>query len=132
MAAVPPIRIDASPPAGLRALAYSAGDTAVIVLEGRLDGPGMFTLDDALARALERGQRDVVLDLHGLRALHPDALSVLWAALRATRRRGGTLSTAGLRPSLLAAIDPLVPHGLRLHSTVRAAISPPRGSESPS
>jgi anti-anti-sigma regulatory factor len=131
LAAHPPLRNDPVPAAGLRALAYAVGDTAVIVVEGRLDGPGMRALDRAFADALDRGHRDVVLDLHGLRALDPDALSVLWAGLRATCRRGGTLSAAGLRPALRADLDPLTPHGLRLHRTVRAAISTPLGSESP-
>jgi anti-anti-sigma regulatory factor len=103
----------------------------VIVVEGRLDGTGMLTLDRALAEALDRGHRDVVLDLHELRALDPDAVGVLWAGLRATCRREGTLVAAGLRPSLHAAVDALVPHGLRMHTTVRAALSPQEGLETP-
>ena len=58
--------------------------------------------------ALNRGHRNLVLEAHQLRSVDPAALGVLWA---------------GLRPSLQAALDPLVPHGLRLYSTVRAAAS---------
>jgi anti-anti-sigma regulatory factor len=101
----------------------------VIAVEGRLDGMGLLTLDRVLAEALDRGYRDVVLDLHALRALDPDAVGVLWAGLRAISRREGTLAAAGLRPALRAAVDPLVPHGLRLHSTVRDAVSPRSGEE---
>ena len=65
--------------------------------------------------------RRLVLDLHGLRVLEPDAVPALWAGLRAALRRGGSLHVAGLRPSLRGVVDPLVPHGLGISSSLRAA-----------
>jgi anti-anti-sigma factor len=123
MHALPPSSATDPSTARLRALTYDAGDAAVIVVEGWLDGGSMPALDRALTDALARGRRDVVLDLHQLRSVEPDGLAVLWAGLRATLRRGGTLATAGLRPSLQGAVDPLVAHGLRLHGTVGSAVS---------
>jgi hypothetical protein len=77
----------------------------------------------AVTDALEHGHRHVVPDLHQLRSLDPDGMGLLWAALRAVLRRGGTLATAGFRPSLHFRVDPLVPHGLTMYGTVRAATS---------
>ena len=122
MAATTPTSIDQRRCPSLRALAYRAGDAAIIAVEGRLDSSGAPVLERALTDALERGHRTVVLDMHGLRDLDPDATSVLWAGLRSTLRRGGTLATAGLRPTLTHALEPLLPHGLKSHRTVRAAI----------
>jgi anti-anti-sigma factor len=123
MAVLPPPRSDLDRPAELRALTYDAGDAAVIVVEGWLDGSSVPALERALIDALEHGHRELVLDLHQLRSVDATATAVLWAGLRAALRRGGTLATAGLRPSLQASVAPLVPHGLRLHETVHDAIA---------
>jgi anti-anti-sigma regulatory factor len=111
------------PSTGLRALTYTAGDAAVITVEGWLDVAGAPALDAALAHALVHGHRQLVLDLHQLRRVDPDAVGVLQAGLRAVVSRGGTLAAAGLRPSLQPAVEPLVPYGLRLHGTVLGALS---------
>jgi hypothetical protein len=51
---------------------------------------------------------------------------VLWSGLRGAIRRGGNLSTAGLRPSLQEALAPLLVHGLQFHETVRDALAASR------
>lgn len=108
---------------GLRALTYRAGETAVIAVEGWLDASSVPALERALTDAFDQGHCNVVLDLHQLRSVDPSALDVLWGALRGAIRRGGTLKTAGLRPSLQDALEPLLVHGLHLHETVRDALS---------
>ena len=108
---------------GLRALTYYAGDVAVIVVEGWLDPSSVSALERALKDAFANGHWNVVLDLHQLRSVDPITLDVLWAGLRGAIRRGGTLGTAGLRPSLEDAVGPLLIHGLRLHETVRDALA---------
>jgi anti-anti-sigma factor len=108
---------------GLRALTYRVGDVAVIVVEGWLDASSVAALERALKDAFDNGHWKVVLDLHQLRSVDPGALEVLWAGLRGAIRRGGTLGTAGLRPSLQKAMEPLLVHGLHLHATVGEAVS---------
>jgi anti-anti-sigma regulatory factor len=88
----------------LAAMAYPAGDATVIA-------------------PLDRGHRNVVLDLHELRSLDPEALGLLWAALRSVRRRGGSLVAARARPELRPALQVLGSGGLAVHETVRAALS---------
>ena len=95
----------------------------MIALDGWLSGAGGPALDRPLTAALGDGHPHVVLDLHMLRGLDHDGLTVLWVALRGVTRRGGTLAAAGLAPSLLPALNPFVPHGLRLHRTLRAALA---------
>ncbi len=123
MSARPPIQAEPSRPPELRALTYSAGSVAVIAVEGWLNGGSMRPLQQALAAALDQGYRHLVLDLRQLRSLDAEGVDLLWAGLRAVIRRAGSLATAGLRPSLQPPLDPLVPHGLKMHGTVRAAIS---------
>ena len=108
---------------GLRALTYLVGDVAVIAVEGWLDSSSVSALERALKDAFAHGHWNVVLDLHQLRSVDPITLDVLWAGLRGAIRGGGTLGTAGLRPSLEPAVEPLLIHGLRLHETVREAVA---------
>jgi anti-anti-sigma factor len=108
---------------GLRALTYRVGDVAVIAVEGWLDASSVPALERALEDAFEQRHCNVVLDLHQLRSVDPTTLDVVWAGLRDAIRRGGTLGTAGLRPSLRNAMEPLLVHGLRLHETVCDAIA---------
>lgn len=95
----------------------------MIAASGRLDGASVPLLDRPLTDALDQGHRDLVLDLHMLHGLDPDGVGVLWAALRAASRRGGTLTVAGLSPALQPVLDPLVPHGLRVRNSLLAALS---------
>jgi anti-anti-sigma factor len=123
MAVHPATRADPSPAKPLRALTYRVGDVAVIALAGRLEGTGARELDLTLTEAQDQGHCTVVVDLHQLDGVDPNSLGVLWAGLRATMRRGGTLAAAGLQPALRPTIDPLVPHGLSVHRTIRSAIA---------
>ena len=61
--------------------------------------------------------------LHQVSRIEPEALGLLWGALRGIRRRGGTLAGAGARPAVRPALEALSSGGLTLHGTVRAALS---------
>jgi anti-anti-sigma factor len=113
---------DAQPP-GLVTTAYPAGGATVIALTGSLHGAGFAALDRLVTEALDQGHRNLVLDLHELRGLDPQALGLLWAALRGVRRRGGTLAAARARPPLRPGLEALSSGGLALYDTVRAALS---------
>jgi anti-anti-sigma factor len=97
-----------------------------IAVEGWLDPSSVPALERALADAFEQGRCRLVLDLHQLRSVDPIALEVFWSGLRGTIRRGGSMSMVGLRPSLHTAVEPLIAHGMRLHETVREALTAPR------
>jgi anti-anti-sigma factor len=123
MAHLSTLLADPEQPSGPSAVAYLPGDAVVIAVNGGLDHAGVAALDRTLTQVLDERHRCVVLDLHTLRSLEPDALGLLWAALRGSMRRGGTLAAAGLCPPLRPVAEPLTPHGLRLYSTVRAALA---------
>jgi len=120
---------DPEQPGGLTALTYAAGDAIVIAVSGKLDLASAVALDGPLTVALDGGRCHLVLDLHLLRSLNTESLSVLWSALRHARRCGGSLAVVGVATSLRAALEPLVPHGLRLHGSVRSAVSASRGAD---
>ena len=79
-------------------LAYSAGDAAIIAASGCVDSASFSALDRRMAEALDEGRRHLVLDLHDVETIEPDALGFLWATLRGVRRRGATLRCAAGRP----------------------------------
>lgn len=117
-----------SPPSAQRQrpgqpLAYSAGDAAIIAASGCVDAACFSALDRWMAEALEEGRRHLVLDLHDVESIEPEALGSLWATLRGVRRRGATLVVARARPSLHRALGVLSSGGLTIHASVRAAVS---------
>ena len=68
------------------------GETAIIELAGRLtvtDRPGL--LKDAIAVALQRGARQVLLDLSGVKYIDSTRLGELIAAHVTVTRQGGRL-----------------------------------------
>ena len=105
------------------AISYPAGDAVVIVVNGALLSEGFPALDHLVVEALGDGRRRLVLDLHQVSRIEPEALGLLWGALRGIRRRGGTLAGAGARPAVRPALEALSSGGLTLHGTVRAALS---------
>lgn len=114
------------PPGGLAAVTYPAGDATVVAVSGVLQAATFASLDRPVTEALDRGNRHLVLDLHDLRDLDPEALGLLWAALRGVRRRGGTLAVARARSSLYPALMALNSGGLALYGTVSAALAASR------
>jgi len=109
-------------------LAYSAGDAAIIAASGRVDSASYAALDRRMAEALDEGRRHLVLDLHDVESIEPNALGFLWATLRGVRRRGATLAVAGAQPSLHSALGVLSSGGLATHPSVHAALSAAHGS----
>ena len=104
-------------------ISYPAGDAVVIVVNGALLSEGFRALDRLVIEALGDGCRRLVLDLHQVSRIEPEALGLLWGELRGIRRRGGTLAGAGARPAVRPALEALSSGGLTLHGTVRAALS---------
>jgi anti-sigma B factor antagonist len=73
-----------------------AGTVTVVELKGRFtvnDQPGL--LKDAVADAVERGARRVLLDLSGVRYIDSTRLGELIAAHVTVTRQGGRLKLAG-------------------------------------
>jgi anti-anti-sigma factor len=97
---------------GLVAPTYPIGDTTIIVASGHLDAVAFLALSRRMTDALEEGGRHLVLDLHEVDGIEPDALGFLWATLRGVRRTGATLAVAGAQPSLLPALKTLDLDGL--------------------
>ena len=104
-------------------LAFSAGDAAVIAASGCVDSAGFWALDRRMAEALDEGRRHLVLDLHDVESIEPEALGHLWAALRGIRRRGATLAAAGAHPSLHPSLGALSSGGLTTYASVGAALA---------
>lgn len=104
-------------------ISYPAGDAVVIVVNGARLSEGFPALDRLAVEALGDGCRRLVLDLHEVSRIEPEALGALWGTLRGIRRRGGTLAGAGARPDVRPALDALRSGGLTLHGTVLAALS---------
>ncbi len=102
---------------------YPPQDPTVIVASGHLDAAGFLALNRRLTGALEDGRRYLLLDLHEVGGIEPDALGFLWATLRGVRRRGAALGVVGARPSLLPALKALDSGGLSIHADVPAPLS---------
>jgi anti-anti-sigma factor len=110
-------------PARASSAADARGGATVIAVSGDLRSAGFAALDRLMTEALDHGHRHVVLDLHSVPSIEPQALGLLWAALRGVRRRGGTLAAAEARPPLRPALKALSSGGLPLYDTVGAAVS---------
>jgi anti-anti-sigma regulatory factor len=95
----------------------------VITVSGALSSGRFAEVDRLVLEALERGHHNLVLDVHELSAIEPEALGMLWGALRGVRRRGGTLAAAGAGAALRPALDVLNSGGLKVHDSVPAALS---------
>jgi anti-anti-sigma factor len=104
-------------------VADARGSVTVIAVSGDLRSAGFAALDRLVTEALDRGCRHLVLDMHAVPSIEPQALGLLWAALRGVRRRGGTLAAAEARPALRPALKALSSGGLPLYDTVGAAVS---------
>jgi len=81
-------------------------DVAVVELAGRLtvnDQPGV--LKDAVANAVGRGARRVVLDLSGVHYLDSTRLGELIAAHVTVSRQGGRLTLVGTPPRIVELLD---------------------------
>lgn len=82
------------------------GDVAVVELSGRLtvnDQPGM--LKDAVAEAMRRGARRVLLDLSGVKYIDSTRLGELIAAHVSVSRQGGRLTLVATPPRIVELLD---------------------------
>jgi anti-anti-sigma factor len=104
-------------------ISYAAGDAVVIVVRGPMRPVAFPPLHRLLLNTLGGGRRRLVLDLHEVSKIEPEALALLWGAMRGIRRRGGTLAVAGAQPAVAPALKALKSGGLTLHGTLRAALS---------
>jgi len=70
----------------------TVGDRAVVSIEGVVDLSSLATLQDALARAIQRHQGGVVIaDLDAVTAIDDCGLGILLGAAATARRSGGDL-----------------------------------------
>ena len=121
------VSISTTPPYEYRTripLAYPAAAATVLAPSGPLHSAGFLALERRIAEALEGGCRHLVLDLHEVSRIEPDALGFLWATLRNVRRQGATLVAAGARPSVRPALEVLDSGGLSICESVSAALAP--------
>jgi anti-anti-sigma regulatory factor len=123
MDAVSRLGSDPLPPICPPTMAYRVSGAAVIAASGAMRSPDVVALDRLLIEALDKGHHNLVLDLHQVSTIEPEALGLLWATLRGIRRRGGTLVGEGARPPLRPALEALSSGGLTLHTSVRAALA---------
>jgi hypothetical protein len=112
------------PPARPLSVADARGSVTVIAVSGDVRSAGFESLDRLVTEALDRGHRHVVLDLHAVPSIEPQALGLLWVGGAARRPPpGGTLAAAEARPPLRPALKALSSGGLPLYDTVGAAVS---------
>jgi len=81
-------------------------DVTIVELEGRLtvnDQPGM--LKEAVADAVRRGARRVLLDLSGVRYIDSTRLGELIAAHVSVSRQGGRLTRVATPPRIAELLD---------------------------
>ena len=104
-------------------MSYPVGGAVVIAVDGPLLSSGFPALDRRVVEALGDGCGRLVLDLRQVSRIEPEALGLLWGALRGIRRRGGTLAGAGARPAVVPALEALSSGGLTLHGSLRAALA---------
>jgi anti-sigma B factor antagonist len=82
------------------------GEAAIIELAGRLtvnDEPGL--LKEAVAGAVQRGAKRVLLDLSGVRYIDSTRLGELIAAHVSVSRQGGRLSLVATPPRIVELLD---------------------------
>lgn len=94
----------------------------MIAVSGALRSADFAPVDRLVHEALDRGRHHIVLDLHQVSRIEPEALGLLWSALRRVRHCGGALAAARAQPALHPALAALGSGGLTLYGTVSAAL----------
>ena len=101
------------------------GHVTVISLEGNLLGePEATALRQTVYRLTERDEKQVVLDLAGLKAINSTGLGVLVSSLTSLRRRSGDLYLARLSDKVHALM--MITHLIRVfkvYDTVERAVT---------
>ena len=101
------------------------GRVTVLSLKGNLLGePDTTELRQRVYQLAERGDKQVVLDFGGLKAINSSGLGVLVSALTTLRRRSGDLSLAALSDKVHALM--MVTHLFRVfkvYDTVERAVT---------
>ena len=101
------------------------GRVTVISLKGNLLGePETTALRETVYRLAERAEKQVVLDLGGLKAVNSTGLGVLVSSLTSLRKRSGDLSLARLSDKVHALM--MITHLIRVfkvYDTVERAVA---------
>jgi len=101
------------------------GHVMVISLKGNLLGePETTALRETVYRLAERAEKQVVLDLGGLKAVNSTGLGVLVSSLTSLRKRSGDLSLARLSDKVHALM--MITHLIRVfkvYDTVERAVA---------
>jgi len=97
----------------------------IISVKGNLLGePETTALRETICRVTERGEKYVVLDLGGLKAINSSGLGVLVAAFTSLRKRSGDLCLARLTENANALM--MMTHLFRvfkIYDTIEGAVS---------
>ncbi len=74
------------------------GQVAILELSGKLLGgpPGSDDFKDAIYKLLERGIKNVVIDLSEVKRMNSSGLGILISALTSLRNKGGDLKLSGI------------------------------------
>ena len=104
---------------------YKHGRVIVVSLEGNLFGePDATRLRETMNRLKEHDEKQVVLDLGGLKAINSTGLGVLVTALTSLRRRSGDMLLARLSEKVHALM--MITHLVRvfkIYDTVERAVA---------
>jgi anti-sigma B factor antagonist len=82
------------------------GDVLVLAPEGRMAiGADDLRVRDAIRKALDAGERKLLVDMARVSMLDSSGVGELVSGLTSTVKRGGTLKLAGLRPRALEVLS---------------------------
>ena len=73
-------------------------NTAVVELEGRIDGDGVVMLSSALNDAFHAKHYTLILEMSGVNYINSTGLSIIAAIRTRCREHGGDLRLVGLNP----------------------------------
>jgi anti-anti-sigma factor len=83
----------------------SRGDVSVVAIEGSVDGLTAETLLSTLHGHVEQGHARLVADLAGVEYTSSAGLRALLATVKETRRGGGDLRLAAIRPNVQKVLE---------------------------
>ena len=81
------------------------GKVQILACQGRMDAQVSDLLKERIQELLDKGAKELVLDLEGLEFLDSSGLGALVACLRRIKEKKGEIKLAGLRPEVRSIFD---------------------------
>ena len=82
-----------------------ADSVAIVLIDGRVDGATAHDLQDRVAKIVERGDVDVLLDCEKMDYISSAGLRVFLVGARNCERNGGKLSICALQPECRSVVE---------------------------